>query len=157
MQTILTMEKINIDINLSGQQDGKFRTFYLVIGTVGLMYFALTIILPELTFNYFTWIVFLPGLIEAILYGLGKKRIFADHFPYIRINEEKIERSNGGFFAKPEIDYWKNIKSIDVRLFEIHLINTDNKSSKIDLTTLTDDNLKIVKDFVLFIKKKRGL
>jgi hypothetical protein len=151
------MEKLNIDINLSGQQEGKFRTFYLVLGSTGLIYFALTLFIPDLNFNYYAWIAFIPGFIESILYGLGKKRIFTDHFPHLQINDEIIEKSKGGLFAKSEIYHWDKVKSIDVRLFEIHITTTDNIKSNIDLTTLTDENLKIVKDFVLTIKKQRGL
>ena len=151
------MEKMNIDINLSGQETGKFRTFYLVIGIIGLFFLTLYFVLPDMKFNYFRWVIFIPGFIEAILYGLGKKRIFAEHFPFLKINDERIERSKGGLFAKPETDYWDKVKSIDIRLFEIQLTTIDNRISKVDLTTLTDDNLKIVKDFVLTIKNKRGL
>ena len=86
---------MNIDINLSGQEEGKYRTFYFVIGTCGLIGITLIFLFPDLGLKhfYFSWIVFLPGVIEAILYGLGKKRMFVDNFPYLRINEERIEKS----------------------------------------------------------------
>jgi len=153
------MEKLNIDINLSGQEEGKFRTLYLVIGTLGLIYVTLTILLPDLGLRhyYFSWIAFLPGFIEAILYGLGKKRMFADNFPYLRINDERIEKSKGGLFAKPNIHHWTDIKQIEIKLFEIQLTTIDNQLEKVDLTNLTDDNLKIVKEFVATVKKNRGL
>ncbi len=153
------MEKMNIDINLSGQEEGKFRTLYLVLGSLGLVYVTLTFALPDLGLRhyYFAWIVFLPGFIEAILYGLGKKRIFADNFPYLRINEERIEKSKGGLFSKLDINNWTDIKAIEIKLFEIQLTTIDNKLKKVDLTSLTDDNLKIVKEFVTTLKNKRGL
>lgn len=150
---------MNIDINLSGQEEGKFRTLYLVLGSLGLVYVTLTFALPDLGLRhyYFAWIVFLPGFIEAILYGLGKKRIFADNFPYLRINEERIEKSKGGLFSKLDINNWTDIKAIEIKLFEIQLTTIDNKLKKVDLTSLTDDNLKIVKEFVTTLKNKRGL
>jgi hypothetical protein len=153
------MERITIDINLSGQEEGRFRFFYLLVGALGLLYLAITLLLPELELQryYFYWIVFLPGLIEAILYGLGKKRLFADNFPYLRINEVCLEKSRGGFFAKPDIYYWSTISAIEIKLFELQLTTIDNKVKKIDLTSLTDDNLKIVKEFVTALKRTRKL
>ncbi len=153
------MEKMNIDINLSGQEEGKFRKLYLVIGTLGLIYLMLMFLLPDvgLKHYYFSWIVFLPGFIEAILYGLGKKRIFADNFPYLKLNEERIEKSKGGLFAKPDIINWADVQYIEIKLFEIHLTTADNNLKKVDLTDLTDDNLKIVKEFVTTMKKSKRL
>ena len=153
------MEKMNIDINLAGQEEGKYRKLYLVLGTCGLIWITLTLVFPNFGLRpfYFAWIVFLPGFIEAILYGLGKKRVFADNFPYLKINEDRIEKSKGGLFAKPDISYWTDIKSIDIKLFELQLTTIDNKIKKVDLTNLTDDNLKIVKEFVTTVKKNRGL
>jgi len=146
---------MNIDINISGQEEGKFKTFYLVLGIVGLIYLTLSFIRPEMKINYVLWIVFLPGFVESILYGLGKKRIFADNLPYLRINEDKIETSKGGLFSKPKEFYWSNVKNIDIKLFEIHLTTTDNTQSVIELSNLTDENLKIVKEFVFNIKKEK--
>ena len=153
------MEKMSIDINLSGQEEGKFRTFFFILGTLGLIWVGLTIFFPEwgLGYHYFLWILFLPGFIDAILYGMGKRRLVAGHFPYLRINQERIEESKAGLFAKPTIVYWNDVKFVEIKLFEIHLTNTNGELKKIDLTNLTDDNLRIVKDFVLSIKKTRGL
>lgn len=86
-----------------------------------------------------------------------KKRIFADNFPYLRINEERIEKSKGGLFAKPEVSYWADVKLIEIKLFEIQLTTHHNILKKVDLTNLTDDNLKIVKEFVMTIKKNKNL
>lgn len=150
---------MNININMAGQEEGKFRKLYLVIGVIGIIYIALSFIIPNLApgNNYFLWIVFLPGFAEAILYGLGKKRIFADNFPYIRIDEEKIEKSKGGFFAKPDITYWNSVTHIDIKLFEIRLTTLEGRLKTVDLEALTDENLKLVKEFLLTVKKNRGL
>ena len=155
----LTVEKMNININIAGQEEGKFRTFYLVVGILGLIYIALTFMTPDLglTYNYFMWIVLFPVFIEAILYGLGKKRIFADNSPYLRIDDERIEKSKGGIFANPDIDYWKDVKNIDIKLFEIQLTTFDGRNKSVDLANLSDDNLKIVKDYLLTVKRSKGL
>lgn len=153
------MDKINIDINLSGQEEGKFRALYLVLGISGIIWMTVTLIFPELGLRqfYFTWIVFLPGFMEAILYGLGKKRMFGDNFPYLRINDERIEKSKGGFFASPEVTYWTEIKSIEIKLFELEITTDKNERKSVDLNSLTDDNLKIVKEYVASLKKSKGL
>lgn len=70
---------------------------------------------------------------------------------------QKIETSKGGFFAKPDISYWSEVKQIDLKLFEIHLITSDGKHKVVNLTNLTDDNLKMVKEFVATVKKNTGL
>ena len=67
------------------------------------------------------------------------------------------EKSKGGLFAKPDISYWADIKSIEIKLFELQLTTADNRLKKVDLTNLTDDNLKIVKEFVTTVKKNKGL
>jgi hypothetical protein len=69
INSMLIMEKMNIDINLSGQEENKFRTVYLVLGTTGLVYITLSLVLPELGLDhyYYLWIVFLPGIIESLL------------------------------------------------------------------------------------------
>ncbi len=82
--------------------------------------------------------------------------MFADNFPYLKINEERIERSKGGVFAKPEIIRWTDVKTIDLKLFEIHLTTLRNESIVVDLTNLTDENLKIVKEFVRTIQQSRS-
>lgn len=150
---------MDININLAGQEPKNFRTIYLVLGITGFIVITLTMLLPDFKLKhfYYSWIVFLPGIIEAILYGLGKKRILANHFPYLKINEERIEKSKGGIFAKPEIYDWSNIKSLDIKLFELQLTTTTNQQATIDLTQLTDDNLKIVKEYVTSMKKKMQL
>jgi hypothetical protein len=151
------MEKMSININLVAQEERKFKTFYLVLGSAGLFFLLFTFIWPVFTFSgsYLMWIAFIPGFIEAILYGLGKKRIFANNVPYLRMNEEQIERSKGGIFARHEIIRWADIKAIDLKLFEIQLTTLDNQSIQVDLTNLTDDNLKAVKEFVRTIQKNR--
>lgn len=151
------MEKMSIDINLAVQEERKFKTFYLVLGSCGLAFLVLTFIWPDLPFrsSYLMWIAFLPSMVDAILYGLGRKRMLADNFPYLKINEERIERSKGGVFAKPEIIRWTDVKTIDLKLFEIHLTTLRNESIVVDLTNLTDENLKIVKEFVRTIQQSR--
>jgi hypothetical protein len=83
--------------------------------------------------------------------------MFADNFSYLKINEERIEKSKGGLFARPDINYWADIKTIEIKLSEIQLTTIDNRLNKVELVNLTDDNLKIVKEFVATIKKNRGL
>lgn len=149
--------KVSIDINLSGQEEGKFRTFFLVLGLLGLAWIATSFIFPELTFNFFTWLVFIPSCIQAIVYGLGRREILKDNFPYLRIDEHKIETNTGGFLAKPRITYWDTVKTMEIKLFEIQVTTTDGRVEKIDLDKLTDDNLKIVKEFIRAIKANRQL
>ncbi|MCU0322367.1 MAG: hypothetical protein MUE72_08120 [Chitinophagaceae bacterium] len=153
------MGRINIDINLAAQEESKYRNLYLVLGICGFLWVILTLFIPDLriSFFYFYWIIFLPGFINAILYGLGKKRLFVNNFPYLKINDIKIEKSKGGIFAKPEVSYWADIKSIDIKLFELQLTTKDDKIKNFDLSNLTDDNLKIVREFVSSIKKNNGL
>ncbi len=153
------MGKMNIDINIAGQEEGKLRMFYLVLGLLGTLYIAIMLFLPDLGMNhfYFGWILFLPGFIKAILYGLGKKRTFADNSPYLRINEERLEKSSGGIFSKQHVYYWTDVKALDIKLFEIQLTSKDNKVMTVALNNLTDDNLKIVKEFVTAVKKNKGL
>ena len=153
------MEKMNIDISIYGQGERSFRSFYILLGIVGVIYFALLFIFPEWRIKsyYFTWIAFLPGIIEVILYKLGRKKKFADSLPYLRLNAERIEDSNGGPFTKPDVCYWHNVKAIEVTQFEVNLTTTGGTKKKINLISLSDDNRQRVKEFVLTLKRDKGL
>lgn len=150
---------MEIHINIVRQGGEKIRTFYLVIGILGLSYILLSFIVPDfkLSNDYLIWIAFLPGFFEAIVYRLSKKKIVAEHLPYLKVNEEMIEVNKGIFSRKPDINHWANIKSINLKLYEIQLTTTDGIQKTIDLSNLSDTNLKIVKDYILTIKKNRGL
>lgn len=150
---------MEIHINIIRQGGEKIRTFYLVIGILGIIYILLSFIVPDfkLSNDYLIWIVFLPGFLEAIVYRLSKNKIFADRLPYLRIDEEMIEFNKGIFSNRSEINLWANIKSINLKLYEIQLMTTEGIQKAIDLSNLSDSNLKIVKDYILTIKKNRGL
>ncbi len=72
------MEQNSITIPIAEQDAGKMRKFFLVLGIIGLLYIILSsFLLDEIGFhNYLLWLFFLPSCVEAILYGLGKKRKF---------------------------------------------------------------------------------
>jgi hypothetical protein len=150
---------MNIDINIYSQSNGRYRKLYLIIGILALIYLALSIAMPrlELQTYYAMWIVFVPGIIDSIVYGLGRNQRFADLFPYLRISETRIEKNGGGFLSKSAVYDWVNIKSIDIRLFELRLIDVNDQVILIDLSNLSDDNLALVKEFVSTIKRTRNI
>lgn len=137
---------IQIDINLYGQVSGKLRTHFLILGAAGIIWVAVSVIMFETKRSaaYIGWIAMLPGFLHALFYGLGHYKTVADKLPYLRINREHME-AKPGLFTKPIRYAWSDIKTIDVRLFEIVLTTTDDNTVRVDLSLLTDDNLKRVK------------
>jgi len=150
---------MNIEINLLGQESTFNRKVSLVIGIIGVLYLLASIIFKEVTFRIsnFLGIIFLPSFIESILYGLGRKGILKDNFPFLRINDEQLSFNKGGFISKATIILWDNVESIDVKLFELVIKSKDGKSNHIDLNSLTDENLRMVKDFISSIKQAKGI
>lgn len=145
---------LHIDINLYGQVSGKYRIHFLILGIVGIVGVGVAFMMFETprTSAYLSWIAMLPGLLHALICGAGQYKTVADKLPYLRINRERIEMKPG-LFTKPTHYAWSDIKTIDVRLFEIVLTTTDDKTGRIDLSLLTDHNLKRVKDLLLPLVK----
>jgi len=143
-----------ININLSTQEEGKYRMLYLVLGVWGLVFIGIVIFYPNLRQAYLVWLPLIPSAVQSLLYGLGKKGMFAAHASYLRVNEERIEISKGGLFSRAITHYWKDTKSVDIKLFAIELTHFDGQVTSVNLENLTDDNLKVVKDNVLMIKKR---
>lgn len=152
------MEQNSITIPIAEQDAGKMRKIFLVLGIIGLLYIILSsFLLDEIGFhNYLLWLFFLPSCVEAILYGLGKKRLFTTNSPVLKIDQQQIEKSSGGIFVTPHIYKWDTIKNIDIKLFEVLLTTNEGEQHTISLHSLTDENLKAVKDFLVEIKKARN-
>ncbi|MFN5171196.1 MAG: hypothetical protein ACK5DD_16390 [Cyclobacteriaceae bacterium] len=157
-----------IDINLAAQQSGLSRKWMLVSGIAGafvvLFYIWMLTNSDSLSRSLgpllvLAWMA--PITLDQILHGLGKPPLIARlkgrRAPYLKINEHRLEQSRGGWFSKPESINWDDVKKIDLKLFEIHLTKSNSETVIIDLNALTDDNLKLVKDFVAQIKSSRSL
>jgi hypothetical protein len=151
------MEQNSIIIHIAGQDVGNMKKIYLVIGILGILYILLSFLfLNDIGLhNYLMWLVFLPGFVQAILYGSGKRRLFSNITPYLKIDQHKIENSSGGIFATPQTYMWDAIRNIDIKLFEIVLTTHKGEIHTISLNTLTDENLKRVKEFLIDIKKTK--
>lgn len=66
---------MSIDTSIRAQESARIRIFQLIVGALGIIYFAAMLIWPDLELgnNYFVWIALLPGFIEAVFYGLAEK------------------------------------------------------------------------------------
>jgi hypothetical protein len=158
---------MTIDINVATQDSGTSKRVSMVLGVLGLILVVslsaliLTGLLSPSTGFVFTLLWFLPSSIDHLLKGLGRRpllsAIAAQQASYLKINAERVEQSKGGWLAKPKVTAWQDVKKVDIKLFEIHLTKTDNDIRSIDLHALTDDNLKLVKDYINQIKSSRSL
>lgn len=151
------VKESEIEINLIGQKQTFPRMLSLILGTVYLLILILVIVIPESTlrFSYILGLLFLPGLMEFIFRNLGKRKIFKDLFPFLRINHEKL--SFNSFMSKAKTLYWDQVGKIDIKLFELIIKSKDGKLTYVDLNILNDENRKIVKEFALTIKEERGI
>lgn len=148
---------MSININLATQEGDKHKKVWLFIGVLLLVWLGINVIFPSITLGKWSWLPLLPTCIEAILYGLGKRGIFINNFPYLRIDENRIESFAGGFFSKPKSVQWVDLTHLDVKLFELTVMTSNQMKVNFDLTGLTDDNLKLVKDLIGSLKKQKGL
>ncbi len=148
---------MSININLAAQEENKHKKVWLFIGIFLLVWLAVVVIFPAITFSKWGWLPLLPTCIEAILYGLGKGGLFINNFPYLRIDENQIENFAGGFLSKPNSVQWADATHLDIKLFELIVTTKNQMQVSFDLTGLTDDNLKLVKDVMGSLKKQKGL
>jgi len=148
-----------IDINIVTQEFAKYRKFYLAMGVLGIVCSALAILFPDLGLMrlWYYWLFIIPGIVESILYGLGKKSLLAKRFPYLKIDTERIESRASGIFTQPVRTAWADVTHIDIKLFEVHLKTRANQVVIVDLNHLSDDNLKLVKTYIAGIKEDRKL
>ncbi|MFM8914171.1 MAG: hypothetical protein ACKOE6_14845, partial [Flammeovirgaceae bacterium] len=119
------MTTVSIDINLVAQEARTRQKTFLVLGILTALWFIVYLIWPDFRPSPYFWLPMLPSFVDAILYGLGRKRIMADNFPYLRIDHQKIESFGGGFFAKPKTVYWSQSNKVDIKLFEINVSTLD--------------------------------
>lgn len=148
-----------IDINIVTQEFAKYRKFYLAMGVLGIVCSTLAILFPDLGLMrlWYYWLFIIPGIVESILYGLGKKSLLAKRFPYLKIDTERIESRASGIFTQPVRTAWADVTLIDIKLFEVHLKTRANQVVIVDLNHLSDDNLKLVKTYIAGIKEDRKL
>lgn len=135
---------MNIDINITHQEKNTFRKIYQILCLLTIFYVGFSYLVLEVYLHQylFFWILFILMIVDFIFYVFEKIGLFPNSFAYLRINEEKIEKRNAGFFAKPETIYWVNVQGIDIKLFEIQLTTTSGKHISLDLANLTENNLK---------------
>jgi hypothetical protein len=148
---------MSIDINLTTQEERKSKKLFLFLGILMFAWISTALFFPYSSFSRWAWLPLLPNCIEAILYGLGKRGLFINNFPYLRIDDNRIESFGGGFLTKPKSVKWADTIHMEIKLFELIVTTTNEMKVSFDLTGLTDDNLKLVKDILVSLKHQKGL
>jgi len=151
------MEKTAIDIQVGVPKDPRFIKVYTITIATVFVLALLTVLFNDEEYRWFWFMPLVPAATQAALMLFGKQPFLSASLPYLKIDEERIEQHKGGLFNQATVYRWFDISSVDIRLFEIRIKMKSGEQKIIDLNLLADDELKSAKEYVLRIKKERGL
>ncbi|RIJ42467.1 hypothetical protein [Pontibacter oryzae] len=146
--------EINIDIHQQHVVKTKYKKLYFAISVALILAYIALLIYDFEWSSVLMFIVLSINNYQLLMYIFGKDPFNLHGKSYLKFN-------NQGFIYKPlrkaprEI-LWQDVSGITLHLFEAEFHLTNGGTSAINLEDLSDDNLKLVKEWLVWKKLEIG-